>query len=326
MNKTHKTMVALAMVALPLAAQAGMGTMWGVVCLHMFFGNFFIGLVAGILLRRCCEAKKPGCLTSFLSALIMSSANIASSIVFFALPRSPVWNVTDLGLQWLLPTCMCLTIMAYFMKMVVEFPFVYLAVRINGGNRSLRNLWKTSLVVQSVSFALIVLYYMAGGEWSLLTIKTIDASNMDLPSGVVVKYVAEDGKGNALNVRTGEMVEADADAIYNASLRDYPEEVRYVGDTNGIWAASVYASDGGGINERIDCRNKEAGWDFRIGFQTPFFSLLVDYVTMLPDGKIIFEMDRKVVVVDPVHNRMAVLAHGRHPVVEIEETSKFPCQ
>lgn len=323
MNKTNKTMIAFAVVALPLAAQAGMGTMWGVVCLHMFFGNFFIGLVVGILLRRCCEAKKPGCLTSFLSALIMSCANIASSIVFFALPRSPVWNVTDIGFQWLLPTCLCLTITAYFMKMAVEFPFVYLAVRINGGVCSLRGLWKTSLVVQSVSFALIALYYTAGGEWSLLTIKTVDASNMDLPSGVVVKYVAEGGKGNALNVRTGETVEADADTIYNASLRDYPEEVRYVGDTNGIWTASVYASDGGGINERIDCRNKEAGWDFRIGFQTPFFSLLVDYVTMLPDGKVIFEMDRKVVVVDPVHNRMAVLAHGKHPVVEIEETSTF---
>ena len=66
---------------------------------------------------------------------------------------------------------------------------------------------------------------------------------------------------------------------------------------------------------------KETGRDFSIGFQTPFFSLLVGYVTMLPDGKVIFEMDYKIVVVDPVHNRMAVLAHGRHPVVEIEETS-----
>ena len=169
--------------------------------------------------------------------------------------------------------------------------------------------------MQSVSFALIALYYTAGGEWSLLTIKTVAASDMDMPSGIVVKYVAEDGKGRTLDVRTGKTEGADADAIYNASLRDYPEEVRYVGDTNGVWTASVYASDGGGLNERIDCHNKETDRDFSIGFQTPFFSLLVDYVTMLPDGKVIFEMDYKIVVVDPVHNRLAVLAHGRNPVV-----------
>ena len=93
-----------------------------------------------------------------------------------------------------------------------------------------------------------------------------------------------------------------------------------------MFGGSVYALDGGGTNERIDCHNKETGRDFSIGFQTPFFGLLVDYVTMLPDGKVIFEMDYKIVVVDPVHNRMAVLAHGRHPVVGKEETSKFPCQ
>ena len=40
---------------------------------------------------------------------------------------------------------------------------------------------------------------------------------------------------------------------------------------------------------------------------------------MLPDGKVVFEMDDKVLVVDPRHNRMAVLARGKYPVVEIRK-------
>ena len=316
MNKANKTMVVFAVAALPLAAQAGMGTMWVLFCSHLYFGNLFIGFVAGVVLRRHCGAEKRGCLTSFLSVLIMSWANAASFIVIVILPRCSGWKVPEFDFQWLLPICLCFAMAAYFVKMAVEFPFVYLAVRLNGGDRSVRGVWKTSLIVQSVSFALIALYYIALGEWSLLTIRSVDVGDIDLPSGVVVRYIAESGKGRALDLQTGETVDADAEAIYNASLRDYPEEVRYAGETNGIWAASVYSSDGGGINERIDCHNNE-GRDFSIGFITPFFGLLVDYVTMLPDGKVVFEMDDKVLVVDPVHNRMAVLAHGKNPVVEI---------
>ena len=41
---------------------------------------------------------------------------------------------------------------------------------------------------------------------------------------------------------------------------------------------------------------------------------------MLPDGKVVFRLDNKqIVVVDPERNQMAVLARGRHPVAEIAE-------
>ena len=145
---------------------------------------------------------------------------------------------------------------------------------------------------------------------------------MDLPDGVVVKYVAEDGKGMCLDPQTGQTAEDDADAICQASLRDYPEEVRHVGGTNGVWRASVYSTDGGGCNERIDCHNSKTGRNFSIGLQTPFCCLFIDDVTMLPDGKVVFKLDDLIVAADPECNRIAVLAHGKCPVAEKRECQK----
>ena len=95
------------------------------------------------------------------------------------------------------------------------------------------------LASQSVSFALVVLMYSALCEWSLLTVRVVDVGKMELPDGLVVKYVAEDGKGRALDVRTWQTVDSDADAIRNASLRDAPEEVFFVGGTNRVWDAEI---------------------------------------------------------------------------------------
>ena len=99
--------------------------------------------------------------------------------------------------------------------------------------------------MQSISFALLALMYATLCEWSLLTVRVVDVGKMNLPDGVVVKYVAEDGSGRILDLRTGQTMSSDADAIRKASLRDYPEEVRYVGGTNSGWKASVlYESSG----------------------------------------------------------------------------------
>ena len=54
--------------------------------------------------------------------------------------------------------------------------------------------------------------------------------------------------------------------------------------------------------------------------QTPIVCWFIEDVTMLPDGKVVFRLDNKqIVVVDPERNQMAVLARGRHPVAEIAE-------
>jgi len=79
--------------------------------------------------------------------------------------------------------------------------------------------------MQSVSFAMLALMYAVMCEWSLLASFAVDAGEMKLPDGLVVKYVAEDGTGKSLDVRTGQTVDSDPDCVlvhrgrYNAPRR-----------------------------------------------------------------------------------------------------------
>jgi hypothetical protein len=53
-------------------------------------------------------------------------------------------------------------------------------------------------------------FYISVCELSLLTIGVVDVADMDLPKGVSVLYIAEDGKGKRLNLQTGETEDVSA--------------------------------------------------------------------------------------------------------------------
>lgn len=91
-----------------------------------------------------------------------------------------------------------------------------------------------------------------------------------------------------------------------------------VGGTNELWEVKVISFDPGGFNETISCHNKKTGRSFKMGLQTPIATWFIDDVTMIPGSKVIFRLDnQQIVVADPERNRIAVLALGRNPVVEM---------
>ena len=321
-ENTLKIALALALVALPIAAHAGLPSMFGIVFFRFAFGGLFIGMVDGLVVRRYCRAQRRGCQAPFQVVLFMVIANVLSLFAYIKFHNLPLWDaiMDQGGVEWLKLLVLCGAAMAFLLKMIVELPFVWLAIYIEGGLHSVRDVWKASLSVQSISFALLALMYATFCEWSLLTVRVVDVGKMNLPDGVVVKYIAEDGNGKILDVRTGQTMNSDADAIREASLRDYPEEVRYVGGTNDVWKASVISYDGGGFNETIQWHNEKTGREFCIGLQTPIVCWFIEDATMLPDGKIIFRLDcKQIAVADPERKQIAVLARGRHPVVQLSK-------
>lgn len=316
-----KIMLVVALVALPFAAYAGLPSMYGVGFLRITLASWVMVYVEWVVLRRYCGDRRRGCLVSFLCVLLMFCANILSFIVFGVLKNLLVDEILcQCGIEWLRLLFLCGVAMAFLQKAAVELPFVWSVVCLWGGNRGWRNVLRALLASQSVSFALVVLMYSALCEWSLLTVRVVDVGKMELPDGLVVKYVAEDGKGRSLDVRAWQTVDSDADAIRNASLRDAPEEVFFVGDTNRVWDAEIISYDGGGFNEEILCRNRQTGRDYKIGLQTPIACWFIEDVTMLADGKVVFRLDSgEIVVADPERNQIAFLARGKYPVVELIE-------
>ena len=320
--KTRKRMMkpavlVVALAALPLAAYAGLPSIYTIMFFRATFGSLVIGFIEGLILWRCCAKEKRGCLTSLLCVLLMVLANFLSILVFAGLRNSWMAEIIcQVGIVHLKLLFFCGVTMAFLLKAAVEFPFVCSALCFCGRGHVWRNTLKALLLTQSVSFVLLALMYSALCDWSLLTVSVVDAGKIELPDGLVVKYVAEDGTGKLLDVRTRQTADFDADAIREASLRYAPEEIFFVGGTNRVWDADIVSYDGGGFNETILCRNRQTGRVCRIGLQTPLLCWFIEDVTMLADGKVVFGLDSgEIVVADPERNQMAVMARGEHPVL-----------
>ena len=316
---TDKTMLVVALAALPFAAYAGLPSIYTVMFFRATFGSLVIGFIEGLILWRCCAKEKRGCFTSLLCVLLMVFANFLSIVALAGLRNSLLAEIIlQAGIEHLKLLFFCGVALAFLLKAVVEFPFVCSALYFCGRDRFWRNTLRALLLTQSVSFVLLALMYSALCDWSLLAVSVVDAGKIELPDGLVVRYVAEDGTGKSLNVRTRQTADFDADAIRKASRRYAPEEVFFVGGTNRVWDADVISHDGGGFNETILCRNRQTGRDYRIGLQTPLLCWYIEDVTMLADGKVVFGLDSgEIVVADPERNQMAVLAHGEHPAVVV---------
>lgn len=314
----------VALAVLPLAAYAGLPSIYTIMFFRTTFGSLVIGFIEGLILWRCCAKEKRGCLTLLLCVLLMVFANFLSILAFAGLRNFLLAEIIcQVGIERLKLLFFCGGAIAFLLKAAVEFPFECSALCFCGRDHFWRNTLKALLLTQSVSFALLALMYSALCDWSLLTVGVVDADKIELPDGLVVKYVAEDGTGKSLYVRTRQMADFDADAIREASLRYAPEEVFFVGGTNRVWDADVISYDGGGFNETILCHNRQTGRDYRIGLQTPLLCWFIEDVTMLADGKVIFGLDSgEIVAADPERNQMAVLARGEHPVVEIGEKER----
>lgn len=235
------------------------------------------------------------------------------------------------GLGLLKPLFLCAVAIVFVLEVAVNWPFVYLVLHRFGHCRKWRDALKPSLVIQSIPFALLLAYYIVLGEWSLLTVKVVDAADIDLPDGVSVLYVAKDGKGKRLDLRTWETEDVSADDVYQASLRGAPESVLYadsVSDTsesgtNNVWDVEVISYDGGGFNKLVCCRNKMTERIFKVGLQTPIDCWYIWNVTVFPDGKFIYYTGNgQIAIVDPERNEIAVLANGVHPVVEITKNAE----
>ena len=169
---------------LPCVAHANAGTplIWGGF-FHLYIGNALIGILEGKLLKRMFHGK------CFHAVVMMILANYFSAIcgfffrIFLQSRWVDAWTLNNFRINALL-----LAIVLWLLTIGLELPFVRWAME-----KSMRN-WlkalKCSLIIQSISYILLIGWYILCGSNSLMTCKVVKPEEITVPDGICIYYVS----------------------------------------------------------------------------------------------------------------------------------------
>lgn len=197
MNKRFLSIIVVILVSLPVPALANAGTplMWASM-IHLAVGNIAIGMLeAAILIKvfRLGKGKTTGTLIFanyfsawggglFLSNVIAKNVNI------------------DITNAWTFFWVMVLV--TYLFTLILEFPFIAFCFR--GDERWLSKTIRGSLLVQTVSYALIFSWYWTASGVTLVTqASVVSPASMTLPPNVMIYYISSDGDVYSMPLRGG---------------------------------------------------------------------------------------------------------------------------
>lgn len=189
-TKKHNLLLFLLLVGLPCTALANAGTplMWGCTA-HLALGNIFIGVLEGTLLRWRIHDK------GYHPIAVMILANYFSAICGgFLTYGSPllVWWTSHWTLPNLRTNCILLIMLLWLATILLEWPFVWFAMgkELHHWGKAL----KCSLLLQSISYILLVGWYMLCGNHSLLTCKVVSPEAIGIPENVCIYFISQNNE------------------------------------------------------------------------------------------------------------------------------------
>ncbi len=174
--------VTLLALLLPATALANAGTplLLGTAA-HLLIGNALIGLLEGLLVGAVFKAKK------LRAIAVMVLANYFSATLG-ALAEEPFadWLLGDTPLARARLVLAALVVLAYLGSLVLEFPFVLLALGAPPpGTSRLRRAVRACLLSQTASYALLLPWFAVLSVTSLLSLRHDPAVASDSPSATV---------------------------------------------------------------------------------------------------------------------------------------------
>jgi hypothetical protein len=320
-----------------LLANAGTPLLW-LTALHLYVGNFMIGVGEGLLLRWAFGVR------TARGVPRMIGANYASAVVGFALTAGvdAVFRSTLEPRQAAIG--LALSCVLYFAAtVIVEWPFVAWAM--GPGERRAKRSLLASFVVNAASYAALVPLYAHISTVSAVTDTTqVDPSAFASGPRATVFYldraaaavyeVALDGSGRRRvaevshlgrdprlvadpNAGVVRVMDADAPPIPTTGRVGAPRPASFgpaVDLDDGEWDVETgfWAVQGLRATPRGD------GTPLHLALETPFILWQARDATLLPGGVVVFALGPHVVVLELKTRRFAVLAEGSSPVVALE--------
>lgn len=150
--------------------------------LYLLLGNFFIGIFEGFLLIRIFHIRK------FSPIPVMVLANYASAWAAVGLsgmgyPGTDVIDIANVRTWFLV-----LMVAAWLFTVFVEWPFIRYCFR--GEQRAWRRSFTASLVIQSVSYLIMIgLFWTVSGTSLLTSVTVVDPAELPLPTSVNIYYI-----------------------------------------------------------------------------------------------------------------------------------------
>jgi hypothetical protein len=217
MTKTEKIFYTpiLFLLLLPslLLANAGTPLMWAE-GLHLFIGNFFIGIGEGLILALLFKLNK------LKTIGILIAANYFSAWVGGLFLRGEIVKTLPVNIHNAWKIIWLMVAVTYVITLILEFPFVVMAFRKNPKwfSKSI----KGSLVIQSISYILLFGWYsLASGVTLYTNTKIVDLSSLSLPENVVLYYISKsDG-----NVYMRSLNKNDASKIYDLNSQNFNDNL-----------------------------------------------------------------------------------------------------
>jgi hypothetical protein len=149
-------------------ANSGTPLMWASV-LHMAFGNAIIGVIEGLLLAWIFKCPKKR------SILILIVANYVSAWVGRVFVVDYLTSLQDITIESILFWFMALVGVAFFVTLLIEFPFFWFALR--SRERPFRQALKAIPLIHGISYALLFWWYWSASGTSMMTRLQVTSPN-----------------------------------------------------------------------------------------------------------------------------------------------------
>jgi hypothetical protein len=345
MRKINILILLLLFTLLPqtLLANAGTALMW-VPIMQLIFGNILIGIVEGIIISVIFRTKW------IRSILIMIAGNYVSWLigngliyVFQNTLIDSLFKLDNVFALWILSL-----IILYLLTVLIELPFFRWAFTKN--DRLWSRSWKLSLIINAVTYTIMIFIYLSASKYSFFADLKIDQSILnnkikfelfytfkgDIYKGLIKQDIYGDKIYQIPNTIKYPYLKLKEDSI-NQSIDLYL--VNYYGDTllfqksfvesdNKIYYPSIFEKYNWTKADFRDTTNRDwkasaGGWaiegiTFRdndttiqnYGFEVPWMFWGIGNVSILNDSEVICIINDRIIILNKDTKKVAFVTKG----------------
>jgi hypothetical protein len=333
-----------------LLANAGTALMWMPI-LQLILGNILIGIIEGIIISMLFKTKW------FHTLLIMIAGNYVSWLIGNGLINvyqnvmiDSLFELENVFVLWILGL-----VILYFLTVLIELPFFRWAFLKN--DRLWSRSWKLSLIINSITYTLMVIIYLSVSKYSFFTELEIDQSILNNKSKFEVFYTFKGNiyQGLLKQDFSGDKIYQIPDTIKYPYLKLEEDSINetidlhlinYYGDTLLIQKSFVEANNKiyyPSISEKYsrttvdfrdttkrDWKASAGGWAIdgitfhekdntqqNFGFEVPWMFWRIGNVSILNDSEVMFIINDRIVILNKNSKKVAFVSKGYNYMIRL---------
>lgn len=332
MIKKYNLILIFSIVLLPSTVFAnGITPLLVASVLHFVVGNLLLGVIEGFLLRLMFKTPKG----TVLLLIVANYASAIGGIFLFSIPLADILNLTieNIGFWY-----MIFVVVAFFITLLIEFPFFWFVLREDGvkwSKVSLKKALKATPIIHVITYLLLLgWYYGTGvGRGMIPLFQVVSASEfqpreefslyfMD-PKGDHIYQSDLDGDQlqeissldqHNLFVQQDVLIHLESNLEEKEREHIIKERLMMATGMSGVVRSLAPESDRRFSSMWYEGIRRDR--KVRFSVETPFADWKVRSITHLEGDILVFQLgDDQICMIDLESNRVALITRGKWPVV-----------